>query len=210
VNPFGGSEGPVDADQLAWLTAELAAGSSRYLDAAGAVVKQRVRDRLFVIFSHHSIGSMTNAAGIGRMLGPAVRDLLLRFPNVVSWVNGHTHRNTVRPYARAAGSAIAGGFWEINNAAHIDWPQQARAVELMDNGDGTLSVFGTLVDHAAPLSYGHGTPHSPLALAALSRELGANDWQNDFSNPHEDGRRGAIEDRNVELRVPAPFKLAGR
>jgi metallophosphoesterase (TIGR03767 family) len=210
VNPFGGSEGSVDAEQLTWLTAELAAGSSRYLDASGAVVKHRVRDRLLVIFSHHSIGSMTNAAGIGRILGPAVRDLLLRFPNVVLWVNGHTHRNTVRPYGRVAGAAIAGGFWEINTAAHIDWPQQARVVELMDNGDGTLSVFGTLIDHAAPLSPGHGTPDSPLDLASLSRELGANDWQNDFSNPHEDGRRGAVEDRNVELRVLAPFKLAGR
>ena len=58
-------------------------------------------DRLFVIFSHHTIGSMNNAAGVGRVLGPAVRDLLLRFPNVVLWVNGHTHRNTVTPYSRS-------------------------------------------------------------------------------------------------------------
>ncbi len=49
---------------------------------------------LFVIFSHHTIGSMDNDTGPGRVLGPAVRDLLLRFPNVVLWVNGHTHRNT--------------------------------------------------------------------------------------------------------------------
>ncbi|MEO6701472.1 MAG: TIGR03767 family metallophosphoesterase, partial [Jatrophihabitantaceae bacterium] len=101
VNPYGGSEGSVDADQLAWLTAELTAASSRYLAADGSVVRHRVRDRLVVIYSHHTIASMTNAAGPGRILGPAVRDLLLRFPNVVLWVNGHTHRNTVTPYRRA-------------------------------------------------------------------------------------------------------------
>jgi hypothetical protein len=84
-----------------------------------------------------------------------------------------THRNTVRPYGRSAGSAISGGLWEINTAAHIDWPQQARVVEPMDNGDETLSVFGTSIDHAAPLSDGRGTPDSPLELASLSRELGA-------------------------------------
>ena len=88
-----------------------------------------------------------------RILGPQVAQLLLRFPNVVLWVNGHTHRNTVVPYARAAGMP-GGGFWEVNTAAHIDWPQQARIVEIVDNDNGTLSIFGTIIDHAAPVSPG--------------------------------------------------------
>lgn len=209
VNPFGGSEGSIGGEQLAWLTSQLQAGSSRHLDESGNVVAGGGADRLFVIFSHHTVDTMTNGAGIGRNLGPAVRDLLLRFPNVVLWVNGHTHRNTVTPYSRAAGAAIPGGFWEVNTAAHIDWPQQARVVELVDNRDGTLSVFGTLIDHAGPIAYG-SDPTSPLALASLSRELGANDWQDPPPTPSEDGRRGAVEDRNVELLVPAPFVLSGR
>jgi hypothetical protein len=172
------------------------------------VVAGGTRDRLFVLFSHHTIETMSNGAGVGRVLGPAVRDLLLRFPNAVLWVNGHTHRNTVVPYRRAADAPIPGGFWEVNTAAHIDWPQQSRVVELVDNGNGTLSVFGTLLDHAAPSGYG-SAPRDPLALASLSRELGANDWQNAAPTATEDGRRGAVEDRNVELLVPAPFVLAG-
>jgi len=205
VNPFGGSEGSIDEAQLTWLTNELIAGSRHYLDESGKVVAGGHHDRLFVLFSHHTIGSMTNAAGVGRILGPAVRDRLLRFPNAVLWVNGHTHRNTVTPYRRASGPP--GGFWEINTAAHIDWPQQSRVIEIVDNRNGTLSVFGTLLDHAAPQHYG-SAPRDPLTLASLSRELGANDWQNAAPTATEDGRRGAVEDRNVELLLPAPFVLA--
>jgi metallophosphoesterase (TIGR03767 family) len=206
VNPFGGSEGSIDAEQLAWLTAQLEAGSRRYLDESGHVVRGGRHDRLFVIFSHHTIGSMNNATGVGRVLGPAVRDLLLRFPNVVLWVNGHTHRNTVIPHKRPAGSPAQGGFWEVNTAAHVDWPQQARTIEIVDNRNGSLSVFGTLVDHAGPTSYG-SRPTTPLQLASLSRELAANDWQERTSPPGQDGRRGRVEDRNVELLLPAPFDL---
>ena len=150
VNPFGGAEGSIDETQLAWLTAKLTAGSRHYLDESGRVVRGGKHDRLFVIFSHHTIGSMDNNTGPGRVLGPAIRDLLLRFPNVVLWVNGHTHRNRVTPYARKRNAKAPGGFWEVNTAAHVDWPQQARTIELVDNRNGTLSIFGTVIDHVAP------------------------------------------------------------
>ncbi len=200
VNPNGGSEGSIDAAQYAWLERELTAGSSRYRDPAG----RRCRDRLFVVFSHHTTGSMDNVVGEpGRVDGAGVRDLLLRFPNVVMWVNGHTHRNTVLPH-RAPGG---GGFWEVNTAAHIDWPQQSRVLELVDNEDGTLSIFGTILDMAAPAA-ARGRLDSPTALAALARELAGNDWQSRARpNPGEDGRRGSVEDRNVELLVPSPFRV---
>jgi metallophosphoesterase (TIGR03767 family) len=200
VNPNGGSEGSIDAAQYAWLEHELTAGSSRHRDASG----RRCRDRLFVVFSHHTIGSMDNVAGEpGRVDGAGVRDLLLRFPNVVLWVNGHTHRNTVLPH-RAPGG---GGFWEVNTAAHIDWPQQSRVLELVDNADGTLSIFATILDMAAPAASG-GRLDSPTALAALARELAGSDWQSRARPvPGEDGRRGAVADRNVELLLPAPFRV---
>ena len=198
----------MDDAQFAWLTAQLQAGSRRYLDASGHWVRGGHRDRLFVIFSHHTIETMTNGSappGVERILGLQVAQLLLRFPNVVLWVNGHTHRNTVVPYARAAGLP-PGGFWEVNTAAHIDWPQQARIVEIVDNDNGTLSIFGTLIDHAAPPKPGKKL-HDPLTLASLSRELASNDWQRPAPTATEDGRRGAVWDRNVELLVPAPFAL---
>jgi hypothetical protein len=145
-----------------------------------------------------------------RVLGDAVLELLLRYPNVVLWVNGHTHVNSVTSHARPAGAQVPGGFWEVNTASHIDFPQQARVVELADNHDGTISIFGTIVDSAAPLTV-PADLHTPQALASLSRELSVNDWQERVAAPgaagSPDGRRGKVEDRNVELLVRAPFKL---
>ena len=186
VNPNGQSDGSLDEAQFAWLRAQL----------QGAT---RLR-KLVVLFSHHTSGTLGNPLvsvddPSPRVLGPEVVALLLSFPAVVLWVDGHTHRNAVTPHRRSTG----GGFWEVSTASHIDWPSQSRLVELLDNRDGTLSVFGTVVDAAAPLSYG-GALGSTTGLAALARELAANDWQEGG-----DSRRGKVEDRNVELLVRNPF-----
>jgi hypothetical protein len=154
-----------------------------------------------MIVSHHTSRSMTNElAAPGeppRMLGRALVELLLRHPHVVLWVNGHTHRNSVNAHAAPGG----GGFWEITTASHIDWPQQVRSIEIADNRDGTISIFGTMIDSAAPALW-DGTLSSTLALASLSRELAANDPQVDASD-----HRGSAADRNVELLLPAPRGL---
>jgi metallophosphoesterase (TIGR03767 family) len=213
VNPNGESNGSIDEAQLGWLRRLLDANSRTRLTADGRREPAHGKDHLIVLFSHHTIGSMDNAttgtrAPGRRVLGDEVLQLLLRYPNVVAWVNGHTHVNHIIPHQRPAGWAAPGGFWELNTASHIDFPQQARIVELVDNHDGTLSIFGTIIDSIAPLRWkGTGTP---TELAALSRELAANDWQERVSHPDaqgHDGRRGAIEDRNVELLVHAPFVL---
>jgi metallophosphoesterase (TIGR03767 family) len=204
VNPNGEADGSIDSAQLAWLTAQLQANSSRYLDTSGNWVNGTGTDRLMVIFSHHTIATMGNTLGVGRVDGATVEALLLRFPNVIAWVNGHTHHNEVLPHARAAGAAAPGGFWEINTASHVDWPQQSRIVEIVDNGDGTLSVFGTIFDHAAPPGWNTNLAN-PVQLAALARELAVNDPQRDAETPTRDGKRGTITDRNVELLLPAPF-----
>ena len=208
VNGHGGPNGSLDKTQYAWLERELLAGHGRYLDAAGAPVASAGPDRLFVLFSHHTVATMDNWLAPPeslRVLGHTVRDLLLRFPNVVLWVNGHTHVNGITPHARGRDAAVAGGFYEVTTASLIDWPQQARTVEVVDNADGTLSIFCTIVDTAAQASY-EWPAADPVTLAALSRELAGNDWQSrSRPTPGVDGRRGASTDRNVELVLPAPF-----
>jgi metallophosphoesterase (TIGR03767 family) len=204
VNPNGEANGSLDSDQFAWLEDELEKHSGP------------TANRLIVIFSHHTIDTMDNPIRADddpreRVLGDAVEQLLLGYPNVILWVNGHTHVNSVTPHARPAGAPKPGGFWEVNTASHVDFPQQARIVEVADNHDGTLSIFGTIVDSDAPLAVPAASLASPQALASLSRELAANDWQERPAAPgaagQPDGRRGKVEDRNVELVLPAPFEL---
>jgi len=206
VDPYGYSEGSIDSAQLAWLTAELNANSSRHLDANGAWVNGTGIDKLMMIFSHHTVASMSNSIGVDRHLGTEVEALLLQYPNVVAWVNGHTHHNAVIPHARAVTAAAGGGFWEINTAAHIDWPSQSRIVEVVDNGDATLSIFGTIIDDVAGTSW---TPLTiaagPVGLAALAREFAVNDPQRDAETATRDGKRGTLADRNVELVIKKPF-----
>ena len=180
VNENGGSNGSLDQVQFAWLQDQLAAAEGMLVAAA----------------SHHSSWTMgNNLAGPSgpRVLGPEVVAAFLEHDNFVAWFNGHTHSNDIRPHVREGG----GGFWEINTASHIDWPQQSRLVEITDNKDGTVSIFTTMVDHGAPLRA--GDLGGPMKLAALGRMLAANDWQ-ERDNKRR-GRRGA---RNAELLLPAP------
>jgi metallophosphoesterase (TIGR03767 family) len=184
VNPNGYADGSIDQAQLAWLQASVAGATGRAV----------------IVYSHHTSTSMDNpfvATGGDpnpRVLGADVTAYLLSQPRVIAWVNGHTHRNQITAHARSDGS---GGFWEINTAAHIDWPQQARLVEVADNQDGTLSIFTTILDHAGPADYA-GDLSSTVALASLSRELSVNDPQANL------GARGVLGDRNTELLVGAP------
>lgn len=185
VNPNGEADGSLDQTQFTWLKKVLAAST----------------DKVVLVFSHHTSGTMSNPLILlggdlqTRVLGSKVVDLLLASPQVVAWFNGHTHANQMWSHARADGS---GGFWEVNTASHIDFPQQSRLVELVDNADGTMSIFTTMLDHAAPAST-RSSPQDPLALASLSRELSANDYQLDVAAMH-----GKVEDRNAELVLTAP------
>jgi hypothetical protein len=105
------------------------------------------------------------------------------------------------------------GLWEINTASHIDWPQQSRVIDLVDNRDGTLSLFGTIVDHEAPPEPGAAPEASQQGqaadsvqrLASISRELAFNDPQANHGETGEGGGRGSREDRNVELLVRNPY-----
>jgi metallophosphoesterase (TIGR03767 family) len=133
-----------------------------------------------------------------------VRCLLLRHPSVIAFVNGHEHNNRVD--AVQGTTPLQAGFFEINTASHIDWAQQSRVLDLVDNRDGTLSIFGTIVDHAAPPQPGANTAGaSTQRLASISRELAFNDPQASHSETGEGGGRGSREDRNVELIVRRPY-----
>ena len=204
------SQGNIDDSQFRWIERELKAADRR--------------DELVIVFGHHPIRSLKNTApdenggdcalravfgpGCDRdprnsnplHLGPDLEKLLLAHPHVVAFVAGHTHDNRITAFRRERG----GGFWGIETASEIDWPIQSRLLEVMDNRDGTLSIFGTLIDHGATLATPRpGTSAAqlgPEALAAIGRELAYNDPQVGV----EEGAEGRPQDRNVELLLPDP------
>jgi hypothetical protein len=131
-------------------------------------------------------------------------------------VNGHTHANGISAHARNATTPLGnlvtgapGGFWEVNTAAHIDWPSQSRIVELAaglaNPTRQTVSVFTTMVDISAPAGF-NGDTSTPTSLASLARELAAND-PTERLRPANASRAGRPADRNTQLLVPAPFDL---
>jgi metallophosphoesterase (TIGR03767 family) len=186
-NQVAGPDGAVPDDQFRWLQTQLEAA--------------RAAKKLVLIFSHHNSLTLENRAtrpGLDQELHAAAEfiDLLLQYPVVVGWLNGHTHLNQILAHAGPHGA-----FWEITTASCIDFPQQQQTVELVDNRDGTLSLFTTVVNHASPVT--PGSSGSYLDLASQSRELASNDWA---ETPLM--RRGSELDRNTELLLPAPFDLS--
>lgn len=143
-----------------------------------------------------------------------LRCLLLRHPSVTAFIAGHEHNNFIQAHERVEGNGpLTGGFWEIVTASHIDWPQQSRVLDLVDNLDGNLSIFATMIDHGAPPNPGGAPPsdgrgragESVRRIPSMSRELAYNDPD---ARNGEDGRpdaRGTRLDRNVELLVRDPY-----
>jgi metallophosphoesterase (TIGR03767 family) len=192
VNHHGGWQGSVDATQLGWLEAELTASAARPV----------------VLFSHHPLETLTNdtrpPGADRRILADELRAVLLGHPCVVAWLNGHTHAHSVTAIADQTGA----GFWQITTASHIDWPQQARIVEFLAGPDG-LVIACTVLDSAAGPSY-QGSAE-PADLAALARELAANDWQlRDLVTADGGAGAGTAADRNVLLAVDWPRNPAQR
>ncbi len=216
VTPTGHftADGNIDDPQFKWLEGQLKAATEA--------------DELVVLFSHHAPESLTADAADelappcllndahGHDVNPGCDldprnsqpihletdtvEMLHQYPNVIAWVAGHSHVNTVDAFPNPSGP---GGFWSIRVAAEADWPQQSRLLQVFDNHDGTLSIFGTILDHvgqsAAPPA---GTAASGMDLndlASVGRTMSFNDLQS--GAPEGEGE---AKDRNVELLVPDP------
>ncbi len=125
-------------------------------------------------------------------------ELLDQYPLVVSYISGHTHENNIEPFTRTDGSV----WWGIESSATADWPVQHRLIEVMDNKDGTLSIFGTILDHAAAAAApapGNASGFTNEQLASIGRVFAFNDPQAGSGSGE-----GSNEDRNVELLLRDP------
>lgn len=135
--------GFLDAERWAWLKAELAAG-----DAAG---------QLMIIAAHIPIGVEPTAARspMGWWTDPqnavTLPELLAELhahPNLLLWVAGHRHLNTVKAFVSPDAAAPEKGFWQVETCSLRDFPQQFRTFEIFVNADQTISIVTTNVDPA--------------------------------------------------------------
>lgn len=201
TNRAGWADGSIGTAQLNWLESVLQTYSTHWYDTSGNVVRRGSQDQYVLIFSHHTSTTMGNTLPDpyhlleGRHTGAELVTLLQRYPNVLAWINGHTHANLITPHAHAVPERA---FWEINTASHVDFPQHARIIEVADNADGTLSLFTTLVESAAPYATDADDISEP-GLAAFYRELSYND---PYATPA--AKLGASPDHNTELLLARP------
>jgi metallophosphoesterase (TIGR03768 family) len=148
--------GFLDAERWAWLKKELADG-----DAAG---------QLMIIAAHIPIGVEPTAphSEMGWWMDPqnavTLPDLVAELhahPNLLMWVAGHRHLNTVKAFVSPdPAGAPEKGFWHVETSSLRDFPQQFRTFEIYVNADQTISIVTTNVDPAVA----KGTP------AAKSRD----------------------------------------
>jgi hypothetical protein len=155
VRRNGGSGGIVGPGQPAWLASELA--------AAG--------ERTVLVFSHQPLDT---TAG-----GPGLLAELDRSPRVLAAIWGHTHRNRISPRP-----GPGGGYWLISTASLVDFPQQARALRVLETAGG-VALETWMLDHVSP----------PGGLGGISRELAYLDAR----GGRPQGFAGGRADRNAVL-----------
>jgi metallophosphoesterase (TIGR03767 family) len=209
------SDGNVDDPQFQWFERKLKEATAR--------------DELIVVVAHHGRSSLVAdvpdeaAAPCGSPddghghatnpgcdrdprpsnphLGDDVAALMHRYPHAVAFVAGHSHNNRVVAQRSDDGK----GYWEIKSPAISDWPPQDRVIEVMDNCDGTLSIFGTMLDTAnrvgVPAAGTSAGGFDAETLASIGRVITYNDPQSARNAP------GERHDRNVELLIRDPRRL---
>jgi 3',5'-cyclic AMP phosphodiesterase CpdA len=123
--------------------------------------------RWVIVVSHQPLES---SAG-----GESLLSLLDAHPRVIAALSGHTHRNSIEPRA---------GYWLINTASLIDYPQQARALRIVRTAGGGVAIQTWMLDHTFPGD-----------LGAISRQLAYLDAQ----GGRPKGFAGTRLDRNVTL-----------
>lgn len=81
-------------------------------------------------------------------------DVLRDTPNLLMWIAGHRHFNTVKAIKSDDVTKPERGFWQVETSSLRDFPQQFRNFEIFFNEDDTISIDTVNVDPAVK----KGTP----------------------------------------------------
>ena len=144
---LGYGHGSLDSERYSWLVSELDKGQTE--------------GKLMIIAAHIPI--CVEPAGSMMDWNPAAEAELIAklhtYPNLILWIAGHRHLNTVTALKSPDAAHPELGFWEVETSSLRDFPQQLRTFEIFSNSDNTVSIFTTDVDPAV----------KDGSLAAISR-----------------------------------------
>jgi len=137
--------GSIDQERYNWLVSELQKGQS-----AG---------KLMIIAAHVPLilPDATGFHGWWEYAYKSTNDMiatLQEYPNLIMWMSGHAHNNTVTAVPSLDPDRPECGFWQVETASLKNFPQQFRTFDIILNRDNTVSIFATDVD----LSVREGSP----------------------------------------------------
>jgi hypothetical protein len=147
--------GSLDQIRLDWLKKELQAGQdNKQLMIIAAhipfkVYKNLVTDPTQVALNPPTMDLFIPAPYKGAtsvVSDTTLLALLLGYPNLIMWIAGHRHMNTVTPQIHPTDPTRS--FWEVETSSLRDFPQQFRTFKIYRNSNNTISIVITNVDPA--------------------------------------------------------------
>jgi metallophosphoesterase (TIGR03768 family) len=149
----------LDEKRYNWLVSELDAGQAE--------------GKLMIISAHIPIrNEPPGPSRLWSTLSPASEQTLVArlhtYPNLILWMSGHTHQNTVTAMPSPDPIHPELGFWVVETASLRDFPQQFRTFDIVRNSDNTISVFTTDVD---PAVRSRSLAETSRSYAVASHEL---------------------------------------
>lgn len=129
----------LDNERYDWLVKELDKGQAE--------------GKLMVIAAHVPIGVNDPSPEVGWEPTCPITEAefiakLHTYPNLVLWVAGHRHLNTITALKSPDATRPELGFWEVETSSLREFPQQIRTFEIVRNSNNTVSIFATDVDPA--------------------------------------------------------------
>jgi len=144
--------GSLDQIRLDWLKQELQAGQDNnqlmiiaahipfrvYKDLVTDPAQVATNPQIMTLFLPMPVYSVVN--------DDALLSVLQGYPNLIMWIAGHRHMNTVTPQIHPTDPTRS--FWEVETSSLRDFPQQFRTFRIYRNTNNTVSIIITNVDPA--------------------------------------------------------------
>ncbi len=129
----------LDQERYDWLVKELDKGQAE--------------GKLMIIAAHVPVGisDVDPELGMAPVSVITSANLIAKlntYPNLILWVAGHRHLNTVTALKSPDLAHPELGFWEVETSSLREFPQQFRTFHIDRNSDNTISIFATDVDPA--------------------------------------------------------------